>query len=79
MISNASDSTNDIISEVRKIRVELENIKRRKSKLKLDLFYDAENKEILKELDQIRERQYSLNIKMRDLNGRLMSILEKGE
>ena len=67
--------TNEIIAEVQKIKGELENLRRTKSTIKMNLFYDPENKKYNKMLEEIRKRNEELNKSLLALNGRLLEII----
>lgn len=67
--------TNEIIAEVQKIKGELENLRRTKSTIKMNLFYDPENKKYNKMLEEIRKRNEELNKCLLALNGRLLELI----
>ena len=71
--------TNEIIAEVQKIKGELENLRRTKSTIKMNLFYDPENKKYNKMLEEIRKRNEELNKSLLALNGRLLELIDENK
>ena len=71
-----SISSNEIFNEVQKMRIELEDLRKQKSKLKLKLFYDPSNDEYILELEKIKARNAEINLQLLNLNNQLLDIIK---
>ena len=61
MKSNNQEKVSGLINIVQSLKDELEFLQDRKSKIKLELFYDAENQDLLAELERIKQRNLEIN------------------
>ena len=48
----------------------------RKEKIKLQLFFDTENKELLAELEEMNNRHVEINEKLSEINNQIFSLLK---
>lgn len=68
-----------LLSRVQDLKDEVEFLQDRKSQLKLELFYDTDNEEIMAELEKIKQRHIELNNQITLINNQILLILKEKE
>ena len=77
MKNNNREIVSELIGRVQGYKDELEFLFDRKSKIKLELFYDTENQDLLQELEKIKERNLEINEEIANINTQLMHLLKR--
>ena len=75
MKDNETIEHSQILDEIKNIKRELEDLKVRKSQLKMKLFYDSSNPELKNELKIIKNYNQELNKRLSELNNQLLNYL----
>ena len=75
MKENKMNEYSHILEEIKCVKRELENLKSKKSELKLKLFYDSQNSELLNELESVKNHNQELNERLSKLNNQLLTYL----
>ena len=69
------EQVSDFILQVQKLKDELEFLQERSSKIKLELFFDTENQDLIDELEKIKKRNIEINEQIKSLNNQILSFL----
>ena len=75
MKDNETIEHSQILDEIKNIKRELEDLKVRKSQLKMKLFYDSSNPELKNKLKIIKNYNQELNKRLSELNNQLLNYL----
>ena len=77
MKCNNKQAISDLIINVQIIKDEIERIADAKSKIKLQLFYDTENKDLINELENLKKRHIVLNERLISINEQLLKLINE--
>ena len=78
MKKNNQEQISNLIQKVHDLKDELELLLERKDKIKLELYFDAENEDLAKELEEIKNRNIQINEQITELNNQLFVLLKDG-
>ena len=76
MKESNQEQISNLIQKVHELKDELEFLLERKDKIKLELYFDAENEGLSKELEEIKNRNIQINEQITELNNQLFLLLK---